>query len=153
MLIAFFDHLGYAARADQLARTLGWAHFHTSAKTEQATICDLFAQVLQATRKIASSVPQMQGWLEKRGGGTRVLGSTAFRKRWFVLSSDGQMSTLTYRESDTEGSPVKVGSQFVLPWQLGWLASHQEVLAVLPLSRWMVTTHKLTPDRTACSLF
>jgi hypothetical protein len=50
----------------------------------------------------------LSGWLEKRGGGSSMLGSTKFQSRWFVLDTEGTLRY--YKAQPTKPSDAPQGT-------------------------------------------
>ena len=107
MLLSSF----FLEKASQIAQAANCPHFRISAKTDAASIQRVFQHVLRGVSEISQSEPIMKGWLEKRGGGTSIMGSTAFRKRYFVLRVTDSIATLTYQDGATDTAQIKVSEK------------------------------------------
>lgn len=78
------------------------SHHRTSSK-QNTNVIGAFDAITREMRAIRLTSPLKVGWLLKRGKGKSLLGSTAFRRRYFVLRRSG----IEYFDSDTGATERK----------------------------------------------
>ena len=114
------DEAGLLGRpAERVLAAQGIPSYSVSSKRGDgiaAMVAEMVVRGLEYMRK----TPVHSGWLSKRGGGTRLLGTTKYRRRYFVLwdrPCDGG-ATLEYYEgegADLRGSIPLAGVRLSLP--------------------------------------
>lgn len=88
------------------------------------------------------------GWLEKRGGGTRLLGNTRYKRRWFELVRTVKGLYLTYQVEPGDGmlkgaiKMVKVRLQVGRTSQFSLLPPLSSILSLPTPTRATMTKRK-----------